>query len=284
MKKLSKPIKIVLSVILIVVVVVVVLVNIFADSALRLGIETAAAKALNVGVKVGSVNLSILGGKVKIADLAIDNPPGYQHEKMLEMGSGEIQVYIGSLLSDTIKVRQFNLDGIELVIEQKNITNNNIYDVINSISAQEKKEKEPAAAKAEPSGKNIQIEKLRISNVVVKAKLLPVPGKADTVTLRLSPIEMDNLGTDSKMNTVELSRKIMVALADGVARQGAGLLPDSLTDTMKSALAQTQALGKAAAEEGKKIIDAGKDVVDTGKDLGKGITEGFKDLLKPKEK
>jgi hypothetical protein len=283
MKKLSKTIKIVLSVILIVVVVIVVLVNVLADSAVRIGIETAATKALNVGVKVGKVDLSILGGKVSIADMAINNPPGYKYEKMLELGSGKIQVDVGSLLSDTIKVKEFNLDGIDLVIEQKNITNNNIYDVINSISAQEKKQKEPKEAKAEPSGKNIQVEKLRISNVTVKAKLLPVPGKADTVTLKLSPIEMNNLGTDSKMSTIELSRRIMVALADGVAKQGAGLLPDNLTDTMKSALAQTEAWGKLAAEEGKKLIGAGKDVVDTGKDLGKEITEGFKGLLKPKE-
>jgi len=284
MKKLSKTIKIVLSVILIVVVVLVVLVNILADSAVRIGIETAATKALNVGVKVGNVDLSILGGKVSIADMVINNPPGYRYEKMLELGSGKIQVEVGSLLSDTIKVKEFNLDGINLVIEQRNITNNNIYDVINSISAQEKKQKEPKQTKAEQAGKNIQIEKLRISNVTVKAKLLPVPGRADTVTLKLSPIEMDNLGTDSKMDTVELSRRIMVAIADGAAREGAGILPDSLTDTMKSALAKTEAWGKIATEEGKKLIDVGKDVADAGKDLGKGITEGLKDIFKPKEK
>ena len=35
--------------------------------------------------------------------------------------------------------------------------------------------------------------------------------------------------------------------------------------------------GKPKAEEGEKLIEAGKDV-------GKGVVEGFKGLLKPKEK
>jgi len=282
MKKIPKAVRNILLVILIVVLVAAIVVNIFADLAVKLGIEAAATKALNVGVSVGDVDLSILGGRLDIANLSINNPPGYKYDKMLELGSGKIQVKTSSLLSDTIKVKELDLDGIDLVIEQKNITNNNINDVINSISSQEKKQRQDKE-KPGPAGKNIQVERLRIANVTVKAKLLPVPGKADTVTLKLSPIEMNNLGTDSKMDTIELSRRIMVAIADGAAREGAGILPDSLINTMSSALAQTEIWGKMAAGEGKKLIDAGKDVVDTGKDLGKVITEGIKDLFKPKK-
>lgn len=283
MKKPAKLLTIIVSVIVGIILVVLIGINLFADLALKIGIETVATRALNVGVSVGDVDLSILGGKLVITNLTINNPPGYQHDKLLKVKSCKVQVSVRSLLSDTIRIKEFNLDGIELVIEQKNITNNNIRDIINSISTEEQKEQEPDK-EAAASGKNIQIEKLRISNVTVKAKLLPVPGKFDTVTLKLSPIEMNNLGSDGKLNTVELSRRILLALADGVAREGAGVLPKSLTDTMKSALDKTKALGKMAADEGKKVLDAGKGVVDTGKDLGKGITEGFKGLFKPKKK
>ncbi len=283
MKKPAKLLTIIVSVIVVIVLVVLAGINVFADLALKIGIETAATRALNVGVSVDDVDLSILGGKLDIANLSINNPPGYQHDKLLKMKSCKVQVSVGSLLSDTIKVKEFNLDGIDLVIEQKNITNNNIRDIINSISAQREKEQEPDK-KAAPSGKKIQIEKLRISNVTVKAKLLPVPGKADTVTLKLSPIEMNNLGSDGKLDGVELSRRILLALADGVAREGAGILPKNLTDTMKSALDRAVQLGGTAAEGGKKLIGTGKDVIDTGKDIGKEVTEGLKGLFKPKEK
>jgi len=283
MKKPAKLLTVIASVIVVIILVVLAGINVFADLALKIGIETAATRALNVGVSIGDIDLSILGGKLNIANLSINNPPGYQHDKLLEMKSCKVQVSVASLLSDTIKVRQFNLDGIDLVIEQKNITNNNIRDVINTISSQREKQRGPDK-EAAPPGKNIQIEKLRIANVAVKAKLLPVPGKVDTVTLKLSPIEMNNLGTDSKMDTVELSRKILLALADGVAREGAGVLPKNLTDTMKSALDRAVQLGGTAAEEGKKIIGAGKDVIDTGKDIGKEVTEGLKGLFKPKKK
>ncbi len=272
MKKPAKLLTIIVSVIVGIILVVLIGINVFADLALKVGIETVATRALNVGVSVGDVDLSILGGRLDITNLSINNPPGYQHDKLLKIKSCKVQVSVRSLLSDTIRIKEFNLDGIELVIEQKNITNNNIRDIINSISAQKGKEQEPEK-QAEPSGKNIQIEKLRISNITVKAKLLPVPGKVDTVTLKLSPIEMNNLGSDGKLNTVELSRKILLALADGVTREGAGVLPKSLTNTMKSALDNAVQLGEMATGEGKKLID-----------IGKEVTEGLKGLFKPKKK
>jgi len=87
---------------------------------------------------------------------------------------------------------------------------------------------------------------------------------------------MSNLGTDSKLSTGILASKIMLAIADGVAEQGVGVLPKEMVNTMKSALSKTLDLGKTAAEGGGKLIEEGKDV-------GEGIIEGFKGLLKPRK-
>jgi len=100
-----------------------------------------------------------------------------------------------------------------------------------------------------------------------------VPGKADTITLNLSPIKMNNLGADNKLDTVVLTSKIMVAISNGIAEQGVGVLPENIVNAMKSTLGITIDAGKAAAKEGESIIDAGKDV-------GKEVIEGFKGLLK----
>jgi len=275
MKKLRKVLLGIVIGIVILIIAVVVLVNLFADCAVKIGIETAATKALNVGVSVDNVKLSIMAGKLALENLVINNPPGYQYDKLLQLQNAKIEVDIRSLLSDTVNIKEIKLDGAEVVLEQKGVTGNNLQDIIKAIPAGPKTE-----AGAQPSGKKLHIDNLELSNVTVKAKLMPIPGKADTVTLKLAPIKMTNLGGDNKLDTAALSSKILVAITQGIAEQGAGLLPDDMLGSLKSTLAKTAELGKEVLKTGENL---GKDVLKTTEDLGKGLSEGFKGLLKPKK-
>ena len=277
MKKTLKVLRTVVIVVLVLILVVSIAIQLFAGAALKIGIEAGATKALNVGVTLGDADLSILAGRVELQDLVINNPPGYKHENLLELKHGKINVDIGSLMSDTIKIEEIRFDGIDVVLEQKGISGNNIQDIINALpKADEKPRPEPETTEEKPA-KNLEIQTLEITNITVHAKLLPVPGKVDTVTIKIDPIRMENLGTDSKMDVATLTGKILVAVAKGIAKQGAGLLPEDMTAAMNATLDKTKELGKAATEEGKKLLEEGKDV-------GTGILEGFKGLLKPKEK
>ena len=96
---------------------------------IKTGIETAATKALSVGVHIEDVDLSILKGMIGISGLQVRNPAGYNHPNLLELNSGHISTKISSLLSDTVRIKELNLDGITLVIEQKGLSNN-IKDII----------------------------------------------------------------------------------------------------------------------------------------------------------
>ena len=270
MKKVLKALRFVLLAILILVIAALVLIDIFGERAVKIGIEAAATKTLNVGVSIDEVELSIMGGKLGIKNLSINNPVGYQYDKLLELKDGEIQVEVRSLLSDVVNIREIKLDGINLVLEQKGFSNN-LQEIIKTVSARSKAKDEPKKV-----GKKLHIDNLEITNVVVKVKLLPVPGKIDTISLKLSPIKMTDLGSDNKLDTAVLSGKILLAIADGITRQGVGVLPKEIVNSMKSTLDKTLGLGKTVSKEGEKLIEAGKDV-------GKELVEGFKGLLKPKK-
>ena len=272
MKKTLKALRVILLAILILVAVAVVAVNLFADYAVRVGIETAATKTLNVGVSVSNVDLSIMGGKLALQNLLINNPPGYQHDKLLELKNAEIEIDVKSLLSDVVKIREIKLDGVNVVLEQRGISGNNLQDVIAAIHSGSKDD--------QTSGKKLHIDNLEMSNVTVQMKLLPIPGKVDTVTLNLSPIRMTNLGGDNKLDTAALSGKILLAIAHGVAKQGVGVLPKEIVDPITSALGKTIDLSKGIIE-GRKGI--GEEIIKSTEDIGKGITEGLKSLLKPKK-
>jgi uncharacterized protein involved in outer membrane biogenesis len=268
--------KIIVSILVVIVVVVtgvVILVDIFGDRALKLGIETAATKALNVGVSIEDVSLSILGGSVELEDLVINNPPGYQHEHLLEIGSAKIDVDIRSLMSDTVNIKSIMFDEVSLVIEQKDlIRTNNLQEILKSLGSGTE-DKEPAEAEDKALGKQLHIDKLEVSNVNVKVKLLPLPGRADTITLKLDPIKMTNLGKDSNLDTAKLAGKVLAAIAAGVAKQGADILPEDLVGPIKSVF----------GESGKVFIETGKGLLDGGKDVGKGVTDALKGLFERKE-
>jgi len=179
MKAASKTLKLIVLSIVVLLLILVVAFYFFSGYLLRVGIETAGTRALGVGVYVDDVDLSILGGTVEIDGLIVKNPPGYAYEDLLELGQGKVTAKLGSLLADTVRIKELKLDGIDLVIEQKALSNN-LQDVVSSISSKKKKKAEDKE-RAEPSGKKLQIGELEISNIRVKVKLLPVPGKADTV-------------------------------------------------------------------------------------------------------
>ena len=97
-----------LAILLIVLVVAFLLVG---TTLIKTGIEVAATKTLGVPVTIKNVNLSILRGKVAIRGLVVENPPGYANKTLLELGDGQARVYIGSLMTNTVKIKLIKLDG-----------------------------------------------------------------------------------------------------------------------------------------------------------------------------
>ncbi len=159
-----------------------------------------------------------------------------------------------------------------MVIEQKCLTNNlnEVFDALPSVKAAPKETSE----EPETEAKNLHIDNLEISNVAVKVKLLPIPGKTDTVTLKVAPIKMTDLGSDDKLSTAKLAGKVLAAIATGVAKQGGGILPKDLVSSIDSTLKNKGDLFMDSSK------DIGKDIIEGGKDIGEGVGEALKGLFK----
>ncbi|MHC4211959.1 MAG: AsmA family protein [Planctomycetota bacterium] len=277
MKKSHKILRIVLIVFGVIVVLGVVLFNLFVNRALKLGIEKGGSSALKVGVRVDKVDLGVLAGSLGFANLVIDNPQGYKHENLLVLKDAKVAVNTGSLFSDTITIKDIQLDGMELVIEQKGL-GNNLNDLIKSLPSKEEQKTK------EPSGKNLVIDNLDLSNISVSVKLLSfVEGTGDTITLKLKPIKMTDLGSDEKLDVAVLVGKVLVAIAGGIAEQGLGVIPDEILGPMTNELKRVSELSEALLKGTEKLLkggtDVGGDVLKDGKDVGKNIKDGLKGLL-----
>ncbi len=222
-----------------IIIIATVLFTLFGDKLIRTAIETGGRKALQVDVRLEDISLSLLRGKVELTNLDIDNPQGYQHASFMKIGYGHLDLNTGSLMSDTIKMERIQFDNVKLVIEQKDNTNN-LKEILDNLPKSEptgsKPEKDP---KKEGQSKNFSIKVLEINNIEVKAKLLSTPGRADTVTLKLKPIRLENLGTDGEFDTAALAAEILKAISIEITKQGTDVLPREMLDSVKDELGKT---------------------------------------------
>lgn len=275
MKAFRKIISFIVVAVLLLIVGVAVVINLFGDTALKAGVETGASKALKVGVAVEDISLGIFAGKLNINDLVVDNPEGYNNPSFLELGSGFVHLNTRSLLSDTVEIETIQLNNVGITIEQKGMSNN-LKEILDNLPKSEPVEEEKPSEK---EAKKLLVKNLDIEGVKVTVKLLPIPGRADNLTLALAPIHMENIGSDAPINTPELVSKILLAIAGGIAEKGKGVLPLDMLNNISTQLGEhglkVLEMGTDILESGK---DAGTDLLETGKDIGKEATEALKGL------
>lgn len=224
-----------------IIVIATVLFTLFGDKLIRTAIITGGKKALQVEVRLEDISLSLLRGKVELDNFEIDNPEGYQHESFMKVGHVFIDLSTTSLLSDTIEMKMIQLENVNLVIEQKE-GSNNLKEILDNLPKSEstKPKPDPESEPAEEgAGKNFRIKVLEINNIEVKAKLFSTPGRADTVTLTLKPIRLENLGTEEKIDAAALTAEILKAISIEVTKQGTNVLPEDLLDSVKDELGET---------------------------------------------
>ncbi len=230
--KKSNATKVLLALIVIVFLVVVIgLVSI--DGILKYALQTAITQQLKVDASASKVSLSIFSGTVKVSNLKIGNPSGYQYKHVLEANSIAVTTSISSLLSNPVEINDITIDGISMVIEQKGLTNN-LSDILKSIP------EKPKTETAEPAknAKGVHISSVDMKNLSVTAKLLPIPCKSDALTLRIASIHLSNLGGE-KSSLGEVAGKIFAAISSEIAAKGAGIFPSDLTGSIQENAGKT---------------------------------------------
>ena len=157
----------------------------------------------------------------------------------------------------TRNIKQIRINNVNVIIEQHSVSENNLHDIVQAISD------------STYEGKNLRVDNLEISNIIVKVDLMPNSEQTEPATLMLSPIRMTNLGYENQLDTAALLKEIIYAIADSIVEEGIGVLPTDILGTMSSTLSKT--------------INLGTRIMEGKEDIGREITEGLKKLLKPRQ-
>ncbi len=267
MKKLLRAILYLIGVLVILAIIGVVTAVLLANRAVKTAVETAGTKTLNVRVTVGQAKASLLSGTVALQDTTVANPPGYQGAALLKLKQVNLKADTKSLLSKEVLIKDMKLDNMEVFVEQQGLQNN-LYQVI-----------KPLRESHQPTGKSLVIDNLTLTNVTVHVSMTALAGKTQNADLKLDSIAMGDLGRSEKMDTAVLIGKILLAVAQGIAEKGSGILPKDMAGDLSSALDKAVDIGKTILTPGGKTPDGKQQ-----DSLGKSVTDGIKGLLGGKKK
>ncbi len=235
--------------ILVLLVVAIVAVWAMIDSIAKKGVEAGGEYALGVPTKLGSLNLSLLGGTLKMDVLGFSNPAGFTSPHLMKSGTFDLGVRTASVFSDTVELTHFTLDGLDVNIEQQ-IGKNNISVVMDHI----KQLGGGGAAKPESKegGKKIKVDKVTIKNVTAHVRLFSAP----SVDILIPSIELNNVGSAGEAKTSEIITRIVMAVLAGIVEKGKGLIPADLAGTLTTDIASAAgAMGGQAT----KLVGQGKE-------------------------
>lgn len=264
-KKIRRIVLIIVGCLAAILVAVALLINVIAKA----GIEKGATYALGVDTSVDGVRIGLLTGSFRIAGLTIDNPKGFTDPYIMKSGKFSIDVKPISLLSGNVRLDKFEIDGLELIIEQK-IKGNNVSPILKhleELSAEDAAEENEAA-----QGKNLIIDEVLIKNVVASVRLPSLAGKLGRVKIKIPEIRIKDFGAEKEKKTgmLQVTRRIFSEVIIAVIDKGEGLLPDDLIGSLGDGIA---GLSSAVYKGGKAVVKGAAGGV---KAVGKGTVKTIK--------
>ncbi len=253
--------------VIILLVVLVVGVGLFADSLVKSAIEEAGSEALGVKTTVDNVSIGLLRGHFSLSGNQIANPAGYGDGNFFELGAGNVEVSLASLLADKIEVPLIELSRlrVNLVKGAKGSNYGTILDHLNKFQGT------GDASKDDGEGKRFIIKKLTIKDVVVR--VVPVQElNLGALDVPIDLIELKDIGSDSDKGVLlpELAGIVVEAVLKRAS--ASGRLPDLIKGGLDGQLSQLDGL----ADAGIKSLEG----LTGGTQLPGGVTKGLENVKK----
>lgn len=294
--KILRNIKRILLVLLIILVALVVFVGFYMDTAVKTGVEKGAEYAMGVETRVDDLNLQLFRGRLLVDSLQVANPEGYSSNPFMKLNHFDLELKPTSLLTDKVVLRNFELDGLDIRIEQK-LTESNVSKLLDNLKRLDSG-KEPDKVEKKKEGKKVQLDRVRVKNVVAHFHLLPgvSPGP---ISVKVPEIVLDDVTSDEAGGIVveQLVARIVPAILASVLENAEGVVPKDFLNTLDRDLKATaQALGgqveslmkqaeKNVAESLKKLgaEKLGKEATKSVGGLLKGVLNGKEEEVAPKK-
>ncbi len=244
------------------------------DRLAKTGVERGSSYALGVNTGVDELDLSLLGGSLTMDGLQVANPQGYRSPFLMRTGQFDLSVQPRSVLGDELVVRSFELNGLELNVEQT-LTGSNVREILKNLQRFESTDPEQPDP-AEP-GKRVKVDRIVIRNVVANFHL-PAALAERPIAVRVPEIvltEVTNETTGGVMIS-ELTSRMMASILAAVTEKAQGVVPADVLNDLRGQLSQlTAQLDPKTRELIEQVQGQVKGVLGEGvQGIQKDVTEG----------
>jgi uncharacterized protein involved in outer membrane biogenesis len=227
------------------------------NTIVKKGVETVGPQLTKATVTLGSANISPLSGSGQLHELFVGNPEGFKTPSAIKVGDIKVAVAIGSVMSDTIKIKEIKISAPEITLDG-GLSGNNISKILDNVNAAIGGE--PPAAKSDASAPKAA-KKFFVEHVVVEGGKINLSTSllgGKELTVPLPTLDLQNIGTENAGVTAgELVKQILKPLLASVTKAAENGIAD---------LGKTVTNVKGAGEQLKKV--------------GTGFGDGVKSLFK----
>ena len=191
------------------------------NSIVKAAVEKIGSEATQPQVSLSGVDIQITTGKGAMRGLTVGNPSGFKSERAFNLGEISLQVDVGSVMKDTVVIKEIVIAAPEVTYELASLGSN-----IDALQRNLNAYMGGGGAKAEKSegGKKLVIENLYVRNGKVNVSATALGGK--TMTTPLPDIHLTNIGKQSGGATAgEVTQQVLSAIGQSAAK-AATSLPD----------------------------------------------------------
>ncbi len=259
---------------------------IYANQLIVIGVEKAGTQSLGYKTTLEEADLSILDGSLTLKGLHIANPEGFTIENLMRLEDVSTAVDLGSLRSDTIKVKTIRVYRPVITLEQKGMISN-IQVVLDTLKEMQQQKEKPAPTEEEQvSQKHVLVERIEIIEPIAKLKLLPGPNVITERNVELGDIVLTNIGnqTDKGAMMSTVFQKVLLSMAGAIVKSGVDLPGNLLKGLEGSIVGVAEAVGvtlEGVIVGGESILKgAGKTLEGTLK-IGQDILGAPGNLINP---
>jgi hypothetical protein len=241
------------------------------DTIAKEAVQRGGTYAMGVDTTVDKVSLRPFAGQLQMQGLNVANPKGFNGAHLMQTGTFELELVPSSLMDKTIVLKKFELDGLDMYIDQQMPRSNIsvIMDNLKKLGDEKPKDQKPS------EGKNYRVDLITIRNVVAHVKVLVGP----ELTIKIPEIQLKNVTGDNAAGVAlpVLVARILPAIVAAVLESGKGVLPPELAMALRGDVsALTAQLGGQAQQMVKGVQgEIGKTVGSVlGKDANQPKTPG----------
>jgi len=199
---------------------------------IKYAVETEGPGITKTSVTLDNAELDLVEGRAELQGFTVGNPEGFSSDYLFTLGGMTLEIDTQSLNSDVVVIKNFTVDGVNFLVEQKG-TRTNLQSLMDNLPASDS-----AESSTEDTGGGSTNKRFMIENLVFSAGSMKlVTEKYGEKELSIPTLKVTDVGNKTQgLTTGELGVEIFSQLLGQAKRTVKNAASDEIEAKLKEKL------------------------------------------------